>query len=132
MKIFYTILTLVTVVLLICCNSAKKVEYDIPSHVTKENRELLLEKCEKGKVLYKLHCSGCHGIFTKGKDGVPNFTSLQIDSYHTTALIGMDPRNHAVAKKMSNEQIDQVVTFLRLRKADKLPDADKHESKPAK
>lgn len=67
-------------------------------------------------MLYKLHCSGCHGIFTKGKDGIPNFTKIQIDNYHTTALIGMDPKNHAVAKKMSSEQIDQVVTFLRLRK----------------
>lgn len=98
------------------CIAEKKTAYDIPSHVTKENRVLLTEKAEKGKVLYKLHCSGCHGIFTKGKDGVPNFTKIQIDNYHTTALIGMDPKNHAVARKMSSEQIDQVVTFLRLRK----------------
>jgi cytochrome c553 len=127
LKKIYTITTIIACALL-CqqCFTAKKVQYDIPSHVTKENRVLLLEKCEKGKVLYKLHCSGCHGIFTKGKDGIPNFTKLQIDSYHTAALIGMDPRNHAIAKKMSSEQIDQVVTFLRLRKADKSPDADSH------
>ena len=98
------------------CVTEKKTEYDIPSHVTKINRQLLLEKCEKGQVLYKIHCSGCHGIFSKGKDGVPNFTKVQIDNYHATALIGLDPNNHAVAKKMSPEQIDQVVTFLRLRK----------------
>jgi len=101
------------------CVTQKKTEYEIPSHVTKENRELFIEKCEKGKILYKLHCSGCHGIFTKGKDGVPNFTQKQIDSYHAAALIGIDPRNHAVAKKMSSDQIDQIITFLRLRKIDK-------------
>jgi cytochrome c len=116
-RIFYTIsVLLLCAILFQQCHTEKKVAYDIPSHVTKENRALLLEKCEKGKVLYKLHCSGCHGIFAKGKDGIPNFTKIQIDNYHTTALIGMDPKNHAVARKMSSEQIDQVVTFLRLRK----------------
>lgn len=100
------------------CVTQKKTEYEIPSHVTKENRELFVEKCEKGKILYKLHCSGCHGIFTKGKDGIPNFTKTQIDSYHAAALIGIDPKNHAVAKKMSSDQIDQIITFLRLRKID--------------
>jgi len=97
------------------CVTEKATQYDIPVHVTKLNRELLLDKCEKGKVLYKLHCGNCHGIYTKGIDGVPNFTNIQIDNYHMTALIGLDPKNHAVAKKMSPEQIDQVVTFLRLR-----------------
>lgn len=97
------------------CVTEKPTQYDIPSHVTQINRNILLDKCEKGKVLYKIHCGDCHGIFTKGMDGVPNFTNIQIDNYHMTALIGLDPKNHAVAKKMSPEQIDQVVTFLRLR-----------------
>ena len=117
MKSVYTIIILVIAAILFQqCSNQKKTQYDIPEHVTKENKALLIEKSEKGKILYKLHCSGCHGIFTKGKDGVPNFTKIQIDNYHTTALIGMDPKNHAIARKMSNEQIDQVVTFLRLRK----------------
>jgi mono/diheme cytochrome c family protein len=98
------------------CGSEKKTEYDIPSHVPAENRALLIERVEKGKVLYKTYCSGCHGIFTKGKDGIPNFTKTQIDNYHATALIGLDQNNHAIAKKMSTEQIDYVITFLRLRK----------------
>jgi cytochrome c len=101
------------------CGSEKKTEYDIPDHYTPENKILFVERAEKGKVLYKLHCSGCHGIFEKGKDGVPNFTKVQIDNYHATALIGLDPNNHAVAKKMSSEQIDYVITFLRLRKVKK-------------
>ena len=107
---------LLSVTLFYCCSSQNKVEYDIPSHVTQINRELLIAKAEKGKILYKLHCSGCHGIFTKGKDSIPNFTKTQIDNYHVTALIGIDARNHAVAQKMSSEQIDQIITFLRIRK----------------
>jgi mono/diheme cytochrome c family protein len=96
----------------------KKTAYDIPSHVPPENKAILIARAEKGKILYKEHCSGCHGIFTKGKDGVPNFTKVQIDNYQSTALIGLDPNNHAVAKRMSTEQIDYVITFLRLRKID--------------
>lgn len=119
MKSFYTILVLfATTAVLHQCTNQKKVKYDIPSHVTENNKVLLLEKAEKGRILYTLHCSGCHGIFTKGKDSIPNFTRIQIDNYHAAALIGIDARNHAVAKKMSSEQVDQVMTFLRLRKID--------------
>jgi cytochrome c len=120
MKLIYTILSLFfCTIVLHQCVTQKKTEYDIPDHVTKENRELFIEKCEKGKILYKIHCAGCHGIYTKGKDSIPNFTKVQIDSYHAAALIGIDPRNHAVAKKMSSEQIDLVITFLRLRRIEK-------------
>jgi len=105
-------------VLMIMCTSQKKTQYDIADHVTPENRELLIERAEKGKVLYKIYCAGCHGIFTEGKDSVPNFTKIQIDNYQATALIGLDPKNHAVAQKMSSQQIDYVITFLRLRKVD--------------
>ena len=120
MKFIITISVLLssTAVFHQCGTQNKITEYEIPDHVTKENRELFIQKCEKGKVLYKIHCGGCHGIFTKGKDGIPNFTKTQIDSYHAAALIGIDPRNHAVAKKMSSDQIDQIITFLRLRKID--------------
>ena len=116
MKSTFTISAIIFCVVLSRCASQKKTEYDIPSHVPPENKALLIARAEKGKALYKIYCSGCHGIFTKGKDGIPNFTKVQIDNYHATALIGLDQTNHAVAKKMSSDQIDYVVTFLRLRK----------------
>lgn len=120
MKFVFTLVILVLCSIIFHqCVTQKATAYDIPDHVTAANRAAFIEKCEKGKILYKIHCGGCHGIYTKGKDGVPNFTKIQIDSYHAAALIGIDPRNHAVAKKMSAEQIDQVITFLRLRRIDK-------------
>lgn len=114
----FAISAMFLVIVMSKCATEKKTEYDIPSHVPAANKALLIERAEKGKVLYKTYCSGCHGIFTKGKDGIPNFTKTQIDNYHATALIGLDQTNHAVAKKMSSEQIDYIVTFLRLRKID--------------
>lgn len=119
MKKLLTIFSLLVVAMLCYCTAQKAVEYDIPEHVAQQTRTALIERAEKGKVLYRLHCSSCHGIFTKGKDSIPNFTGIQIDNYHTTALIGIDPRNHAVAKKMSPEQVDYIVTFLRIRKVKK-------------
>src|SRR3977135_1765790 len=117
MRFIYTIsFSLFSAALFHQCSPQKKTEYNIPDHVTPANREFLIAKAEKGKVLYKLHCSECHGIFTKGKDGIPNFTQKQIDNYHTAALLGIDPRNHAIAKKMSSEQVEQVILFLSLRK----------------
>ena len=117
-KLFFISGLLLLSVMMIMCTGQKKTQYDIESHVTPENRELLIERAEKGKVLYKIYCAGCHGIFTEGKDSVPNFTKIQIDNYQATALIGLDPKNHAVAQKMSSQQIDYVITFLRLRKID--------------
>ena len=119
MKLLSIILFLTTCVTLFQCASQKKTEYDIPSHVSEQNKQLLIERGEKGKVLYKIHCSHCHGIFTNGKDSIPNFTDKQIDDYKTTALIGLDPKNHAVAAKLSPEQVDYIITFLRLRKVKK-------------
>jgi mono/diheme cytochrome c family protein len=119
MKYTFTISAFIFCAVLSRCGSQKKTQYDIASHVTAENKAIFIERAEKGKALYKIHCAGCHGIFTKGKDSIPNFTDIQIDNYHATALIGLDPKNHAVAKKMSSEQIDYVITFLRLRKVKK-------------
>lgn len=118
MKKAYTISALFFCAVVSKCGSQKQTQYDIPSHVPAENKKLLIARAEKGKTLYKIYCGECHGIFGKGKDSMPNFTKIQIDNYHATALLGLDPKNHAVAKKMSSEQIDYVITFLRLRKVD--------------
>ena len=133
MKLLHSILFLFAVLSLSYCSNQKNVKYDIPNHVTAANKELLIAKAEKGKVLYQVHCSGCHGIFAKGKDSIPNFTRVQIDNYHAAALIGIDAKNHAVARKMSSEQVDQVMTFLRLRKVkNPIKDTTSQFSEPIK
>ena len=100
------------------CGSSKKVEYDIPSHYTPQARENAIAWFEKGKILYKEDCAGCHGIYKKGKDSVPNFTKTQIDNYNAMYIKG-DPKNHSVAANLSPEQLYYILTFLRLRKIDK-------------
>ena len=118
MNRLYTISVIISFVVLSKCASQRKTEYDIPSHVPPENKALLIARAEKGKVLYKTYCSGCHGIFTKGKDGIPNFTKMQIDNYNAMFIKG-DPKNHSVARKLSQDQLNYILTFLRLRKMNK-------------
>jgi mono/diheme cytochrome c family protein len=117
MKIAYGILCVIfCAALLTHCKTRQKIEYNIPKEIPEATRAIFLERCEKGKILFKINCSGCHGIFTKGKDGVTNFTKDQIDSYRAVAQIGNDKKNHAVAAKMSAQQLDYILTFLSLRK----------------
>jgi hypothetical protein len=97
------------------CATQKKVQYQFPEAMSTLNHDSLITLCEKGKILYKEHCTGCHGIFSKGKDGVPNFTTAQIDMYKAKASL-RDPTNHAVLQNMPFDQIDAIQLFLMYRK----------------
>ena len=123
MRYLFMIMALGLGCLLMECGSSKKVdskkvEYDIPSHYTEQARENAIAWFEKGKILYKVDCAGCHGIYNKAKDSVPNFTKTQIDNYNAMYIKG-DPKNHSVAANLSPEQLYYILTFLRLRKIEK-------------
>ncbi len=109
---------ILTAALFLQCASEKQIEYNIPVTATEKQRNDLLEQCKKGRELYKANCGECHGIFTRGKDSIPNFSSTQIDNY-SARFLRHDPKNHAVIKKMSPEQMNEVLMFLRYRKLDK-------------
>lgn len=120
MKLLYSIAFLILcIVLFIQCRAKKKIEYNLPEPMSAETRGIYMERIEKGKILFKLNCSGCHGIFTKGKDSIPNFTKDEINNYRAAVMMARDKRNHAVAAKMSPQQLDYIITFLSLRIHDK-------------
>lgn len=100
--------------------SRKKISYNIPKTFTGERKTELLANLEKGRVLFKRYCSDCHGIYSKGKDNVPNFTNNEIKNY-LSAYQSNDPKNHAVIKKLLPEEMSMIMTFLQLRKIDSLP-----------
>src|SRR6476620_11831625 len=110
----YTISLCTATFLFGMCGTQNKVEYTIGTDVSEANKKLFIERAEKGRILFKEHCSGCHGIYTKGKDGVPNFTKQQIDDYHARSIIAF--KSHTSVRDLSPQQLDYVVTFLRLRK----------------
>src|SRR5450755_777779 len=116
MKFIYCIFVIfICAVFFIQC-AEKKIEYNLPEPMSAETRSIYMERLDKGKTLYKLNCSSCHGIITKGKDSIPNFTKDQINNYRAAVMMAKDQRNHAVAAKMSPQQLDYIIMFLSLRK----------------
>ncbi len=108
-------------VIIIAC-STRKVEYAFPDNA----KELpgypeLMEHLNSGKKLYKEYCTKCHGVLTKGKKDIPNFSRVQLDNYNA-AFIKKDPKNHAVAQKLTQEQLGDIILFLTFIKRDKKTD----------
>ncbi len=116
MKFLYFFLMAFLLVLCVQCATRNKITYNIPPSYSKEQKEMLVKELDKGKALYKLYCTKCHGIFTKGDDKTPNFTNKQIDNY-SARFMRRDPRNHAVAIKMDYLQLNEVMQFLKYKRA---------------
>src|SRR5215831_5063926 len=100
--ILITFAIFVIAFVMIKCSAPRKTEYNIPPTASEEYKTLLKERLDKGKELYKIYCADCHGIFSKGKDSIPNFSKDQIDNYDAL-FVKKDPRSHAVARKLSQE-----------------------------
>ena len=115
MKIKHFSFSLFLVLLLMQCAVEKKTTYDMPIGLTEDRKKELARNLEKGKLLYKANCSSCHGIYAKGKDGIPNFTEQEILNY-MTAYQTNDKKNHAVMNELLPEELAMIMTFLRLRK----------------
>lgn len=49
-----------------------------------------------------------------GKDSVPNFTEQQIDKYRVQAAANQT--NHSMMNAMSQEQLESIIIFLRVKK----------------
>ena len=82
-----------------------------------KNKVILLANMDKGSILFKRNCGGCHGIFTNGKKNIPNFTDKQIESYQMMFKL-RDPKNHAFSKKLLPEEMEQIAVFLKFVKTD--------------
>lgn len=118
MKKLFFLLPVFSCLLLTQCTS-HKVEYAFPEEAkTLPGYPELMEHLEAGKKLYKAYCTGCHGVFTKGKKEIPNFSRIQLDNYNSN-FMKKDPKNHAVAKKLSQDQMGDIILFLTFIKKDK-------------
>ena len=108
-------LILLTFMLLCACASRTRIVYNIPANYPEGKKDELVKLLDKGKILFKINCAECHGIFTKGKDSITNFTNTQIDNY-SARFLSRDPKNHGVMNNMSAEQMNEVLAFLKYKK----------------
>jgi mono/diheme cytochrome c family protein len=116
MKKNWTILSIfVIAVVIINCTAPKKIGYTIPDDYTGQSRANLIKYLDQGQKLFKINCSRCHGIFTKGKDSIPNFSKTEIEAYKSAVLMD-DPKNHAIAQKIRPEDLNMILEFLAFRK----------------
>ncbi len=97
------------------CTPQKETVYFIPDQYTGDTRANLVTMLEHGQKLYKLNCSSCHGIFSRGKDSIPNFSKTQIEAYKSSFLLD-DPKNHAVAQKIRPYDLDMILQFLQFKR----------------
>jgi mono/diheme cytochrome c family protein len=118
MRYTVTFFMTITVSLLLSCQTGNKVAYVLPPDTPPDQKKELVADIHKGQALYKIYCTECHGVFAKAKDGVPDFTDIQIDNY-SAKFLRHDPKNHAVTRKMSPEQMNDILMFLRYRKVKK-------------
>ena len=83
----------------------------VPASFSHTDSVKLINNWKIGMRFYRANCSGCHGIFGKGKDSIPNFSQIQYDDYKTSFLMG-DAKNHAVMAKMTETELNAVYLFL--------------------
>lgn len=89
----------------------KYVQPDLPPHLTDAQKTEAMKEWNDGEMLFKTNCSQCHGIFTKGKDSIPNFTKVQMDKY-ASRFLAMDPKNHAVIRQIAPQDFFKITFFL--------------------
>lgn len=110
----YSIVFCVALTLVVFACTAEKPLYTIPDNYTGLSRENMDKDLMRGQKLFKAHCSKCHGIFTKGKESVPNFSQTQIEAYESKLLYD-DEANHGILQKITSEELDRILDFLKFR-----------------
>lgn len=118
MKKIYFIGLILGIIMIIQCSTPIKVEYKLPPGIPEQNKEHVLNYLNRGSSLYKSNCSKCHGIYSKGRDTIPNFTNTQVESYKARFNLS-HPQSHAFTEKMLSEDLDAIFYFLNNRKLQK-------------
>jgi hypothetical protein len=111
MKKKITLILIFTNLLIFACSTSKKQTYVFPAEMTPAIQSSYQDICEKGKVLYNLHCASCHNKKKWGKDIVPDFTFEQLDAY----LIRAANERHdsdLTEEKVSAEELGMIMTYL--------------------
>ena len=115
MKKLYVVAAILVFLQIAQCSVRNKVEYNLAPGIPDQNKEHVLKLLNRGASLYKDNCSKCHGIFSKGKDTIPNFTHQQVESYKARFNLS-HPASHEFTEEMLSEDLDAIFYFLNNRK----------------
>lgn len=107
------------VLLILACGGSRKPElYRYPPSMPREKRAEFVAYCDKGRVLYGLYCSKCHSKFVNGKELIPDFTPIQLDTYDMRQ--GLTNHEDAISdRKIPEDEMDMILFFLGHKKTNK-------------
>lgn len=111
MKRNLSLLLIFLILLIFACSTSKKQVYVFPDEMSPATQSSYQDICEKGKVLYDLHCANCHNKKKWGKEIVPDFTFEQLDAY----LIRAANEKHdsdLTEEKVLAEELSMIMTYL--------------------
>ena len=99
------------------CRSTRNIEYEIFEGLREEDKAFIIASVESGKDLFKIHCSDCHGIFSRGSDDATNFSREALHDYKQSFL-AQDEENHAVIDQLTEGEMQNILLFLTFLKRD--------------
>ena len=99
--------------LMMQCTSTREL-YNVPDEFSDEDKIELVLIANKGKKLYGVHCSKCHGKIYKSMDQGPVFTQEQIKAYEVSMRIRNE--THEFTQKMNMQDLDAILIYLKYRK----------------
>ena len=107
-------LTLSTLVLM-RCGGSKEVPHTYPATTSTDLRGDFVAQFQRGEILYRTNCGGCHNKWVNGHLIIPDFSIPQLLDYEMrTQYPSHGERLHE--SKVSKEELDDIQVFLQYRK----------------
>lgn len=100
---------------LIGCAGGKEVPHTYPTSAHTDLRGDFTAQFQRGEVLYRTSCGGCHNKRINGREIIPDFSIPQLLDYEMrTQYPSHGERLHE--SKVSKEELDDIQVFLQYRK----------------
>ncbi len=86
----------------------------MPPDLSDADKKEFVSRFNHGVKLYNLNCQKCHSGPNNSNEQGPNFTNDQIKSYE--AAMRIQTPTHEFAQKLSAEDIDDIIIYLKFKK----------------
>ncbi|MBA3681443.1 MAG: hypothetical protein H0W73_09805 [Bacteroidetes bacterium] len=111
MKTVIILIFCFAILVLVRCQSRKKVDYELPEAMLPHVKTFFTGQCDKGKILYDLNCAGCHNTRVKGKQIIPDFNPEQLTGY-TLRVQNAQHEKNMPDTLVTEEELGIIMTFL--------------------
>lgn len=109
-------ITLFIFALLITCTSRRKEAlYVLPNEMLPHVKTHYAQQCEKGYMLWKKNCAGCHTRIEKRKEIIPDFKQEQLTGY-TLRVQNKRHETNLLDSVVTEEDLATIMTFLTYKK----------------